>query len=65
MPFLFSNLTVHNTLDRLSRLSLLEDQSLGQALSSGMPKVDLKKGENQHIINADIPVVNTKDIEVT
>lgn len=62
----FSHLSdLHQALDQLfdRDFSLGKDFS-GGALSQWIPKIDIKEKEDQYIIQADVPGVEPKDIEI-
>lgn len=65
---LFSNLSeLHQALDRLFEPSWMERSNwLSNVVTSNwVPSIDVKDEPNQYVIRADIPGVDTKDIDVT
>ncbi len=56
---------LHNEMNRLYRLDPGVDGDANVAATDWVPAVDIKEEPNRFVIHADVPGVDTKDIEIT
>ncbi|MGH8397889.1 MAG: Hsp20/alpha crystallin family protein [Gammaproteobacteria bacterium] len=56
---------LHNEMNRLYRLDPGVDGDANVSATDWVPAVDIKEEPNRFVIHADVPGVDTKDIEIT
>jgi HSP20 family protein len=62
-PFIFLN-QLQREVNRLFETSRIGDEETGHTLADWMPAVDIKEEPAHFIIHADLPGVDSKDIEI-